>query len=122
MFIFVDHEQNVEAAYCAMDIVIIPGLVREGFGLTALEAMVFGKPVVAYASGGLEEILTSVGSGYYLVTTGNVMELAQKTRELLETPGLEEQVGRHNHYGAITHFGMESYSERMQDMVSRIGR
>jgi len=119
-FIFVDHEQNVEAAYCAMDIVIIPGLVREGFGLTALEAMVFGKPVVAYASGGLEEILTTVGSGYYLAPTGNVMELAHKVTGLLETPGLAEQVGKHNHRGAIAHFGMEVHRERVRDLVHRI--
>lgn len=119
-FLFVDHEQNIEAAYCAMDIVVIPGLVREGFGLTALEAMIFGKPVVAYASGGLEEILTAVGSGYYLVPPGNVAELVHKARQLLEMPDLAEQVGRNNQYGAIAHFGREAYSERVQEIIHRV--
>lgn len=119
-FLFVDHEQNIEAAYCAMDIVVIPGLVREGFGLTALEAMAFSKPVVAYASGGLEEILTSVGSGYYLAPPGDVEELAYKARELLKTPDLAEQVGRANQHGAITHFGKGAYGERVQEMIRRI--
>ncbi|WP_162944288.1 glycosyltransferase family 4 protein [Paenibacillus aceti] len=119
-FIFVDHELNIEAAYCAMDIVVIPGLVREGFGLTALEALIFGKPVVAYASGGLEEILMAVGSGRYLVPTGNMGELAAKVRELLDNPGVAEQVGRDNHHGAMARFGAGAYGERVQQIVRQI--
>lgn len=119
-FIFVDHELNIEAAYCAMDIVVIPGLVREGFGLTALEALIFGKPVVAYASGGLEEILMAVGSGRYLVPTGNMGELAARVRELLDNPGVAEQVGRDNHDGAMARFGAGAYGERVQHIVRQI--
>lgn len=119
-FLFVDHEQNIEAAYCAMDIVIIPGLIREGFGLTAMEAMIFGKPVVAYASGGLEEILTSVGSGCFLAPPGNEAELVHKARQLLETPDLAEQVGRNNQYGAVAVFGRGAHDERVQEIIGRI--
>lgn len=50
-FKFVGYAECLPSAYCAMDVLVVPSLIREGFGMTALEGMAFGKPVVAYDSG-----------------------------------------------------------------------
>ncbi|WCR29776.1 glycosyltransferase family 4 protein [Paenibacillus thiaminolyticus] len=60
-FRFIRFEASVQHVYPAMDIVVVPSLLPEGFGLTALEGMIFGKAVIAYASGGLAEILAATG-------------------------------------------------------------
>jgi glycosyltransferase involved in cell wall biosynthesis len=119
-FIFIEHEVNIEASYCAMDIVVIPSLLQEGFGMTAMEAMIFGKPVVAYASGGLKEILESTGSGNYLAPTGDTDELTAKISGLLQTTGMIEKVGQENQTQVEAMFGASVYNDRFMQLVERI--
>ncbi|WP_165972098.1 glycosyltransferase family 4 protein [Paenibacillus piri] len=64
-------EARIELVYPAMDLVIIPNLIDEGFGMTALEGLVFGKGVIAYRAGGLEEILRTTGNADWLVEKGD---------------------------------------------------
>ncbi|MNJ39778.1 2-deoxystreptamine glucosyltransferase [compost metagenome] len=119
-FIFVDHVSDIESAYSAMDIVVVPSLQREGFGLTAMEAMIIGKPVVAYASGGLEEILKWTGNEHYLVAMGDRRGLAVKVSELLEKPGQIEAVGEQNSMQIVARFGHEAYETRLREIVACI--
>lgn len=119
-FVFIDHEESIEAAYSAMDIAVIPSLVSEGFGMTAMEAMVFGKPVVAYASGGLQEILNATGNGDYLVQAEDTAGLAAKISELLASPDKMKLVGRANRVQVESAFGPASYMGRFQEMVRRV--
>lgn len=119
-FIFVSMENHVESAFSAMDIVVVPGILPEGFGLTALEAMIFGKPVVAYASGGLREILESTGSGAYLVPTGDSVGLAEKCAELLSSMEMSRSVGERNRAQVEVVFGPAAYELRLQGLIQRM--
>lgn len=120
--IFVDHEEDIAAAYGAMDLVVIPSLITEGFGMTAMEAMVFGKPVIAYASGGLEEIMFATDNGAYLVPAGDIAGLAAKLAELLASPEMRELVGRSNRERVEAAFGPAAYMARFEEFVGRIGQ
>lgn len=119
-FIFIDYVANVESAFSAMDVVIVPSLKDEGFGLTAMEAMILGKPVVAYASGGLEEILSLTGNQSYLASTGNYYELAAKTSAILEQPGGMESIGGHNRIQIEACFGPGAYEANLQAVLGQI--
>lgn len=119
-YMFVDHEERVEAAYCAMDIAVIPSLVTEGFGMTAMEAMVFGKPVVTYASGGLEEIMLLTGNEDCLVTPGSYDQLADQVLRLLADPDQMELKGRENRERITMVFGPEAHNERLSAIVNRM--
>ncbi|MFK3937678.1 1,4-alpha-glucan branching protein domain-containing protein [Alkalihalobacillus sp. NPDC078783] len=66
------------------DIVVVPSL-YEPFGLSALEAMSIGKPVVASNVGGLKELITHEKNGL-LFEPGNVKELAKQLRILINEP------------------------------------
>ncbi|GIP24114.1 hypothetical protein J22TS3_43890 [Paenibacillus sp. J22TS3] len=118
-FTFVAFEESVEAAYSAMDIVVVPSLVPEGFGLTALEAMVYGKPVAAYASGGLREILEMAGSGHYLAECGDFADLAAKVGMLLDDPGELAQTAALNLQRVHEVFGSAAYEERIRQWLIR---
>ncbi|WP_110933848.1 glycosyltransferase family 4 protein [Paenibacillus bouchesdurhonensis] len=119
-FIFIDYVLNVESAYSAMDVVIVPSLKDEGFGLTAMEAMILGKPVVAYASGGLEEILRLTGNHPYLARTGNYHELSAKTSAILEHPELVESISDNNRNQIGACFGPEAYEANLQTVINKI--
>ncbi|MGG2991447.1 glycosyltransferase [Paenibacillus macerans] len=120
--VFVDHEDGIEAAYSAMDIAVIPSLINEGFGMTAMEAMIFGKPVVAYASGGLQEILNGTGNGDYLVTAGDIAGLAAKISGLLASPDTIAAAGQANRIRVEEVFGPAAYMGRFHELLEQLHR
>ncbi|CAM4274886.1 glycosyltransferase [Paenibacillus alkaliterrae] len=113
-------EQNIVSLYPAMDIVVVPSLWNEGFGLTALEGLVFGKPVVAYRSGGLIEILTSTGNGPFLAEQGNVADLTMKVKSLVQDSALRMQVGERSSRAAQEVFGIGAFRERLNQFLPRV--
>jgi glycogen synthase len=70
-------------------IVLMPSR-SEGFGLTALQGMLGGRPVVASRVDGLPEVLGDDGG--LLVAPGDPQALAQAIVRLLHDPGLAEAV------------------------------
>lgn len=63
---------------------VVPSLL-EPFGLVAIEAMAYGRPVVASRTGGLAEIVVDGETGR-LVPPGDPQALAQALEELLGDP------------------------------------
>lgn len=116
-FKFVDYEECIPAAYCAMDVLVVPSLIREGFGMTALEGMAFGKPVVAYASGGLREILQAAGSGDYLVPASDISALAERVNTMLAQPGLAEAIGSQVRERVDAVYGPVAYRARLHGLA-----
>jgi hypothetical protein len=76
---------------------------------------VFAKPVVAYRSGGLEEILTMTGNAAFLAEKGNTKELISKVHRLLENPLLCKEVGERNGQEAQRVFGNVPYQARLKE-------
>ncbi|MFC3748100.1 glycosyltransferase family 4 protein [Paenibacillus sp. GCM10012306] len=118
-FHFVGYEDCLPAAYCAMDVLVVPSLIREGFGMTALEGIAFGKPVVAYASGGLQEILQTAGCGDYLVPPENTEALAEAVKALLAQPGLAAAIGSRARELAEAAYGPAAYRMRLLGLAER---
>lgn len=118
-FIFAGAQNEINQVYCALDVVVVPSLVPEGFGLTALEGLLYGKPVVAYASGGLQEVLTAAGCPHLLATPGSPASLAEKVRFILDQPDHGEGLGLQNRLLTQAVFGPEMYGARLNGMISR---
>lgn len=119
-FIFIDYEDAIETAYCAMDIVVVPSLLSEGFGMTAMEAMILGKPVVSYAAGGLREILEHTGSSEYLVEVGDKKQLQAKISSLVEAPNIAKLIGIKNQEMVNQIFGPQNYDHQLDSLVTAI--
>jgi glycosyltransferase involved in cell wall biosynthesis len=62
-FRFQPFRSDMDNFYTAVDVVVVPSRVAEGFGLTAAEAMAWGRPVVVAGHGGLQEIVTHEKTG-----------------------------------------------------------
>ncbi|MDN4604527.1 glycosyltransferase family 4 protein [Paenibacillus sp. F6_3S_P_1C] len=118
-FTFTPFEENVSLAYTAMDMVVIPSMVKEGFGMTALEGLYFAKPVIAFAQGGLKELLESVGSGAFLAPAGDYRALVTLATTLLNDPELASDTGWRNRTEAEKLYGIETYRAKLHTMVTQ---
>lgn len=85
-------KEELNKHYAACTVVVIPSIVPESFGLVGIEAMSFGKPVVAFDSGGIREWLIHNETGF-LVRRGDVRELSDRIFQLLEDPSLAKKMG-----------------------------
>ena len=117
---WVPFAERIEAVYPAMDVVVVPSLLAEGFGMAALEGMMFGKPVVSFASGGLAEIHEAVGGADFLVQPGDVGGLTARAAALLGSDALRLEVGRRNEQEASRLFGVEAFRSRLAAFVARL--
>ncbi|MGD0321362.1 MAG: glycosyltransferase [Acidimicrobiales bacterium] len=79
--------------YAGCDILVVPSRF-ESFGLILLEAMMFSKPVVASAVGGIGEVVADGESGI-LVPPGDVAELSAALARLIRSPELRREMGSH---------------------------
>lgn len=104
---------RIQAAYAGMDIVVIPSLILEGFGMTAMEGLVFGKGVLTYRSGGLGEIMDTIGRGRYAVDMGDVSALVYQLDQWLTHPEQLAEEQRHNEAAVTQAYGIDTYRERL---------
>lgn len=84
-------EQELYQHYADCDIFCAPSR-YESFGLVLIEAMMFGKPVVACEAGGMVEIARH-GENGLLGPSGNVESLMTHLRRLIENGSLRRQYG-----------------------------
>ncbi|XP_067018295.1 uncharacterized protein [Acropora muricata] len=63
---FVDSRESLKRLFCEVDLVLMPSR-TEGFGLTGLEALSAGLPVVVSKNSGFGEALHSVPFGHFFV-------------------------------------------------------
>jgi glycosyltransferase involved in cell wall biosynthesis len=78
--------------YSECDVLVLPSK-TEGWGLSLMEAMACGKPVVASRAGGIPELVRH-GTDGILVRPGDVRGLADSIVSLLRDPMLRERMGR----------------------------
>jgi glycosyltransferase involved in cell wall biosynthesis len=89
---FLGHRDDMPDVLAAVDVVVVPSLVDEGFPFVALEASAAGRPVVAFRSGGLPEAVMHDHSGL-LVPKGDADGLADAIVRVLGDPALARRLG-----------------------------
>jgi len=78
--------------YSECDMVVLPSR-NEGWGLSLMEAMACGRPVVATKVGGIPELVRD-GIDGILVDPGDLGQLSSAVVRLLEDPALRESMAR----------------------------
>jgi glycosyltransferase involved in cell wall biosynthesis len=105
--------QYREASVC-----VVPSY-YETFGLAALEAMAYGKPVIATQAGGLAEVVEDGKTGL-LVPPDDADALARAMIELLNNPTTRTEMGKAGYERARAKFQIEDNVKATLDVYERV--
>ncbi len=89
----------------------------EPFGMSALEAMACGKPVVGTDAGGLRHLID--GAGGRKVAPGDAGGLARSLQEILSQPELARSMGLHNRRLVEERYAWPLVIDRLEDVYRR---
>lgn len=114
-----DFHIDLYSIYKSIDILVFPSLTPESFGLVILEAMAFGKPVIASRVGGVSELVIDKVNGF-LVEPGNHEQLADRIKYLLGRPEVCKEMGERGREIAQEKFGLKKYVMSMEESFLNI--
>jgi glycosyltransferase involved in cell wall biosynthesis len=92
---------------------------KEGFGIVFLEAMYYGKPVIAGAHGGSVEVVDDGVTGLH-VQYGDVSGLAQALRELLGDDRRRAEIGAAGRAAVEQRFAFDRFSQRVEALLAEL--
>lgn len=114
---FLGQRDDIPAILPAADVMAVPSL-SEGFGLVALEGAAAGLPVVAFATGGLPDVIADGTSGL-LVPTGDEAALAAALARVLADRDLAARLAAGARERAQA-FGLDRHVADLIDVYRRI--
>jgi len=115
----IDNEHFMALAYNAADVFVMPSL-EEAFGQTALEAIACGKPVAAFAAGGIPEIVRHEQTGL-LASVGDTEGLRDNIKRLLDDNILRQHCGETGVKIACRDFGFKVNATKYIDLYKNLG-
>ena len=87
-----DFTANTSSLIANASVLVVPSQAYESFGLTIIEAMAFGVPVVATDVGGIPEVLAGSGAGYVCYKE-DPLGFSEAIRKILGNPSLASKLG-----------------------------
>jgi len=85
---------RLQEIYAAIDVLVVPSIYFEVFGLVILEAFSAGRPVIASTSGGPEELVQD-GENGLIVPANDPPALSRAIQRLINEPALIETMASH---------------------------
>jgi glycosyltransferase involved in cell wall biosynthesis len=111
---FVD-ENYLQKCYLLCDIYVCPSKL-EGFGLTLLEAMAAGKPIVATNVGAIPELIQD-GINGILVKSDDIDGLCSAICKLLENEKMADEMGKMN-IEKVKNFSWDTCAHRVLEIYN----
>lgn len=122
--IFMGKTKSVPELMQAMDIFVHPAL-WEPFGISIIEAMYSGLPVVASNVGGITEIIQDGVNGI-LVESQNPGSIARALLALIDNPEKTKKIARNGRENVISKYSGKKYAEKITnlyyDLLEKKGR
>lgn len=115
---FLGYQENVESLAADFDVFVLPS-VSEGLGLSLLEAMALGKPVVATAAGGIPEVVESGVNGF-LVPPGDEISLATAVIKVLSSKQTAFYLGQAAQRTVFEKFSARVMAEKTMEIYDNL--
>jgi glycosyltransferase involved in cell wall biosynthesis len=112
--VFTGRREDVPAVTAALDVAVLPSY-REAQGLSVLEAMALGRPVVASKVGGIPEMIEDGVTGL-LVPPNDCDALAGAIIRLLTDHPLADMIGKRGHDMVHDRFCIELMVESIESL------
>jgi glycosyltransferase involved in cell wall biosynthesis len=111
---FAGHRHDIAEILAAVDVAVVPSVCEDAFPFVALEASAAGRPVIAFASGGLPEVILHGQTGI-VVPKGDIAGLAEAIANVLDEPGLAMRLGEGGRRYACR-FGLSGHVSELMDV------
>lgn len=115
---FLKDPTQIPEWYRSVSVVVCPSRV-EGFGLTCLEAMASGCPVVATSTGAWPEVITE-GQDGYVVPCRDADALAEAILRITEDPHSIEEMGERAREKIAARYRIEDEARGILDVYRRL--
>ncbi len=115
---FLGTQQDIGQIAAMADVFLLPSEL-ESFGLSALEAMACGVPVIGSDAGGLPEVVRHSESGY-LLPVGDVEGMAARTIEVLKDDERRREMGQAARHRVESLFGAERVVSQYEAAYARV--
>ena len=104
--------QRIAQLFADCDALVLPAIVTEtgdteGLGVVLIEAMGYGKPVIASSAGGIVDIVADQDTGL-LVPPGDAESLAQEIRRAMDNPRELSEIATRGSRFAEKRFGWDA--------------
>ena len=113
----VPHDQ-MALVYQDHDLFVFPSIWEEPFGLTHLEAMASGLPVISTANGGQGEFLVDEGNALTFLP-GEEKDLARQIKRLLADSVLFDRIARAGQETATSQFSFDRYVDELESLLKK---
>lgn len=115
---FLGKQNGLPQILSAMDLFLLPSQ-SESFGLSALEAMSCGVPVVATSSSGIPEVVVHGETGY-VAEIGDVQRMAKYVVDILTNKKKRETFSENARKRAVELFDTELIIPRYEELYRRV--
>ena len=116
-FVILPPRKEVWDLLAAVDMVAVPSLWPDPLPRTVMEAMAVGKPVVAYDTGGVSEMVAEGDTGL-MVSPGDVDGLANRINQLADDPDLRQKMGAAAGRRARREFSLVRHVDLMERILT----
>lgn len=118
---FLGLQENIHPLVSTADIVVLPTVEREGLGLSLIEGMCHGKPLIGTRVGGVPEVIADGVNGF-LVPPKNAGALAEKLDILIGDKVLREKMGENGRVIFEEKFMLETMVGRIEKLYTDLLR
>lgn len=101
------------------DVVLVPSTAQEGFSLTAVEAALLERPVVATIVGGLPETVKHGTTGL-VVQAGDVPSMTEALVALMVNRGMRQRLGSNGRSRALNEYSHVRFVDEIGALYERI--
>jgi glycosyltransferase involved in cell wall biosynthesis len=113
---FTGWQQDIDSVLSTLDLLVVPSAPIDATPRVILEAFAAGVPVIAFASGGIPEIVEHNVTGF-LVEQRSHEALAAAMRQCLREPGRLREVAACARLKAGSEFSLERYRQQMLEAM-----
>jgi len=106
--------------YRAADLLVVPSVFEEPFGMVCLEGMAAGVPVLAAPRGGLPEFVRDGENGYLIKDHGNAVALATQIEDILNAPAAAKIIAGQGRAYAIEHHDWRTIASSLSGIYEQL--
>lgn len=111
-----DFTANTPSLIANARVLVVPSQAYESFGLTIIEAMAFGTPVVATDVGGMPEVLAGSNAGYVCARNDSVA-FADAIKRIMGNPILADELGKNGRITYEKNFTSSIMAQQYHSMI-----